>query len=53
VLAVSRAGYYQHQQRGPRQSDVVATVELKVADNLPGRQFAVAALNQAWTADIT
>ncbi|RJG00123.1 IS3 family transposase [Noviherbaspirillum saxi] len=29
ILEVSRAGYYQHRQRGPRQTDVVATVELK------------------------
>jgi transposase InsO family protein len=38
-LAVSRAGYYQHQQRGPRQADVVATVELKAAFADSGRAY--------------
>jgi putative transposase len=39
VLEVSRAGYYQHQQRGPRQADVVATVELKAAFAASGRTY--------------
>jgi putative transposase len=39
VLEVSRAGYYQHQQRGPRQADVVATVELKAAFAASGQVY--------------
>jgi putative transposase len=39
VLEVSRAGYYQHVQRGPRQADVVATVELKAASAQSGRSY--------------
>jgi transposase InsO family protein len=39
VLEVSRAGYYQHQQRGPRQADVVTTVELKAAFADSGRAY--------------
>jgi putative transposase len=39
VLEVSRAGYYQHQKRGPRQADVVATVELKAAFAASGRSY--------------
>lgn len=39
VLEVSRAGYYQHMQRGPRQADVVATVELKAAFADSGRSY--------------
>lgn len=31
VLAVSRAGYYQHRQRGPREKDLAATIHLKAA----------------------
>lgn len=31
VLAVSRAGYYQHLQRGPSEADRVATVQIKTA----------------------
>lgn len=39
VLEVSRAGYYQHWQRGPREADVVATVELKAAFADSGRSY--------------
>lgn len=39
VLKVSRAGYYQHQQREPRQTDVVATVQLKAAFADSGRSY--------------
>jgi transposase InsO family protein len=39
VLEVSRAGYYQHRQRGPCQADVVATVELKAAFADSGRSY--------------
>lgn len=39
VLEVSRAGYYQHLQRRPRQADVVATVELKAAFADSGRSY--------------
>jgi putative transposase len=39
VLEVSRAGYYEHWQRGPREADVVATVELKAAFADSGRSY--------------
>lgn len=39
VLGVSRAGYYQHLQRGPRQADIVATVELKAAFADSGQSY--------------
>lgn len=39
ILEVSRAGYYQHQQRGPRQTDVIATVELKAVFAASGQAY--------------
>jgi putative transposase len=39
VLAVSRAGYYQHQQRGERAADVLATVQVKAAFAASGSSY--------------
>jgi transposase InsO family protein len=39
VLEVSRAGYYQSRQRGPREADVVDTVRLKAAFAASGRSY--------------
>jgi putative transposase len=39
VLQVSRAGYYQHQQRGPCQADMVTSVHLKAAFAASGRSY--------------
>ncbi|RJF97024.1 IS3 family transposase [Noviherbaspirillum cavernae] len=39
VLAVSRAGYYQHRRRGERKADVVASVQLKAAFVASGKSY--------------
>ena len=39
VLEVSRAGFYQHHQRGPRQAEVAATVELKAVFAASGQAY--------------
>ena len=39
ILQVSRAGYYQHRQRGARGSDRVATVYLKAAFSGSGKSY--------------
>jgi putative transposase len=47
VLQVSRAGYYQHQQRGPCQADVVDTVALKAAFAASGNCYGSRRLSSA------
>ena len=39
LLQVSRAGYYQHQQRRPCQSDVAASVHIKAAFAASGKSY--------------
>lgn len=39
VLTVSRAGYYQHQKRGPSEADTAATVRLQAAFAASGRSY--------------
>jgi transposase InsO family protein len=39
ILQVSRAGYYQHRQRGARESDRVTTVYLKAAFSGSGKSY--------------
>jgi len=47
VLAVSRAGYYQHLQRGPSEADRVATVQVKAAFAASNRSYGSRRLCQA------
>ena len=51
VLQVSRAGYYQHRQRGARKADWVTTVHLKAAFSGSGNSYGSRRLTNALQAE--